>query len=124
MDREVARRHSWETTPMSSLRAEFPLDLRLTIEEFERIKQGYIPEDMDDRWFLFYEDGWLYIHRSWTGFCIYQLRFEQEGNVAVVREALVTRDPEQYRLSDIEKEQILIRTILFYRFGIGEEPSK
>ena len=51
-----------------------------------------IPESFDERWFAFYEDGWLYLHRSWTGCCVFQLRIEQEADGYVVREALFNRD--------------------------------
>jgi ADP-ribosylglycohydrolase len=36
---------------------------------------------MEDKWFIFYENDWLFFHRSWTGFGIFkaQLIKEQEG---------------------------------------------
>lgn len=124
MSQELATRDSWQTTPMSSSRVELPIVLRLTLDEFERVKRGNIPEEMEDKWFVFQEDGWVYFHRSWTGYCIYQLRFEQEGDEAVVREAWVTRDPEHYRNDDIAEDEQLLRSLLFYRFGIGQEPTE
>lgn len=124
MSQEVATRDSWKTTPMSSSRVELPINLSLTLDEFERVKRGNIPEEMEDKWFVFHEDGWVYFHRSWTGYCIYQLRFELEGIEAVVREAWVTRDPEHYRNDDIAEDEQLLRSLLFYRFGIGLEPTE
>ncbi len=29
-----------------------------------------------DKWFIYYENGWLHIHRSWTGFEIFKLNIE------------------------------------------------
>lgn len=46
-------------------------DLPLSQEEFERVAQGLVPEEMEDKWFLYFEDGKLYCHRSWNGECIY-----------------------------------------------------
>lgn len=71
-----------------------------TLGEFERISQGLIPQQMEDRWFASVEQDVLYIHRSWTGFCIYQVSFEERDGKHVVTEALVNRDPEQYREND------------------------
>jgi hypothetical protein len=50
---------------------------------------------MEDRWFIYYEEPWLFIHRSWTGHCIFHVRFEQVGDEFVVAEAIRNRNPEQ-----------------------------
>ena len=65
-------RNDWKTTP-----AEGPvksLDLKgmyLTPEQYERVIQGHIPEAMEDKWFIYFENGTLYCHRSWTGDLVY-----------------------------------------------------
>lgn len=43
--------------------------------------KGPIPQQTEDKWFIFYENDWLYFHDSWTGFgiCTTQLIKEQEG---------------------------------------------
>jgi hypothetical protein len=84
--------------------------------EAEQMVQGHIPADMDDKWFIFFEDGWLYFHRSWTGHCIYAIRLD--GSPAGVRvvEAWVNRDKDQYNSAgeDTDKRMVeqLIRTRL------------
>jgi hypothetical protein len=35
---------------------------------------------MEDKWFLFVEDGVLHCHRSWSGLCIFQVRFEASSD--------------------------------------------
>jgi len=42
---------------------------------------------MEDKWFVFEEDGTLHLHRSWTGIEVYRIRFEPEGADRVAREA-------------------------------------
>lgn len=81
MEDQVATRDLWKTSPMSSMRAELPLDLRLTLDEFNRLKRSNIPHEMEDKWFIYQEDGWVLFHRSWTGSCIFQIRFEQDGEL-------------------------------------------
>jgi hypothetical protein len=56
-------------------RADLSFAESYTAGEFERIKRGVIPREMEDKWFVFYEEPWLYFHRSWTGACIYAVRF-------------------------------------------------
>ena len=55
---------------------------------------------MDDKWFIFYEQERLNIHRSWTGYCIYVVHFEKEGRDHVACEVHVNRNPKQYGVSD------------------------
>lgn len=48
-----------------------PFDRRFTAEELERVKLGVIPQEMEDHWSIFFEKGWLYFVRSWTGYTAY-----------------------------------------------------
>jgi hypothetical protein len=67
---------------------------------------------MEDRWFAFYEEPWLYLHRSWTGFGVYQVRFEPVDGSSHVAEALVSRDPDQYRSPDAINDALLLALLL------------
>ena len=40
----------------------------------ERLQHGLIPQGMEDKWFAYFEDGWLHLHRSWTGSLIYWIK--------------------------------------------------
>jgi len=35
---------------------------------------------MEDKWFIFLEDDWLYLHRSWTGTCVYKVQHHISGS--------------------------------------------
>jgi 8-oxo-dGTP diphosphatase len=59
---------------------------------------------MEDRWLIFYEAPWLYLHRSWTGFCIYKVRFQPSGDGMSAVETVVNRDPSQYSETDGAKD--------------------
>jgi hypothetical protein len=54
---------------------------------------GCIPRDMDDRWFIYLEGEWVHLHRSWTGFCIYQVRLEAVGSSYIDRALLGRETP-------------------------------
>jgi len=66
------------------------------------IKKGFKPQSMDDRWFIYYENDILYIHRSWSGYCIYEIHFIKKGNSYETVKFLVNRDIEQYKYIDDE----------------------
>ncbi|HKA35577.1 MAG TPA: hypothetical protein VKH43_02075 [Thermoanaerobaculia bacterium] len=73
------------------------LERDYSIEEFDRLRAGLVPQEMEDRWFIYFEDPWLFLHRSWTGFCIYRVRFELSGTRARVAEVIVNRRQDQHR---------------------------
>ena len=73
---------------------------------------------MDDKWFIFMEDMQLNFHRSWTGHCIYQIRFEKRDAEYVIVEAWVNRDQEEYR-SDDDNYDIALLSFLIDNFLLG-----
>ncbi len=83
-----------------------------TAEEFSRIRCGLIPGGMDDRWFVFYEDGWLHAHRSWTGLWCYSLRFQDIDTGMAVVESWVMRDPEAYDAALREHDCRMLRFVI------------
>lgn len=87
-----------------------------SMAEFGRLSLGLVPEQMEDKWFIFFEEPWLFFHRSWTGDCIFQLRLRLEGDGYFVSETWVNREREQYnssgRSSDIKRLSNLIQMLL------------
>jgi hypothetical protein len=119
----IATRASWKTEAMPASRAKFPFALSLSREERDRLVRGCIPEEMEDKWFIFHEQDWVYFHRSWTGYCIFQIKLKADGDGYDIEEALVNRDPEQYRNEDFNEDVRSLKALLYYRFNIGAEPQ-
>jgi hypothetical protein len=93
-----ADRHSWsKLTPLPEQRARLDFAGTFTPAEYERLCAGLIPEQMEDKWFIFAEDGTLFFHRSWTGHCIFELHLEAQGEGWGVAAAYASRDPGQYQ---------------------------
>lgn len=70
-------------------------------ERMERLKMGIKPETMEDKWFLFYENDVLYAHRSWTGYCIYELHFKALPNGSYqIEKLLINHDLTQYQYGE------------------------
>lgn len=109
---EIATRESWTTHPMPEEHARLRASWTFTRKEFERIKRGLIPEQMEDKWFIYYEDGWLHFHRSWTGYCIFQVAFNELDDLIEVSRILVSRDLEQYRESSDEYDLMLLKYMI------------
>lgn len=92
-----AKKSDWKTVEHPSARMTIMLDRRFTSQEMTKIRKGLIPEKMEDKWFVYWHKNTLFFHRSWTGLCIYRVRFVADGTSWRMVEADVNRDPEQYR---------------------------
>lgn len=103
-----ATAEDWNTHPLPEQRASFRMDLRFPARDMARIRRGLVPDRMEDKWFIYWQDDRLFFHRSWTGICIYVARFEPEGSAWRLVHVDVNRDPEQYReTSDTRDAQTL-----------------
>ena len=97
---------------MPMKRAKLALNRTFSAAEMELVRRGFIPEEMEDKWFIYWEDGTLYFHRSWTGLCIYVVRFSSDGEGCRMTEALVNRDPAQWRGMDDKADAALISYLI------------
>lgn len=99
-DRPAVRREDWTNRPMPERRATFPLDLEYGPEAMLRIRQGFLPSVMEEKWFAWYAVDRLHLHRSWTGFTVFEIRFVPARTGWRAVEAVANRDPEQYSSND------------------------
>lgn len=99
-----AKKSSWRTAKeLPAKHGSIVLNRLFAPHEMHRIMAGHIPRDMDQKWFIYWEDNTLYFHRSWTGFCVYVVHFVQEGELFCMCRAEVNRDPEQCKESVFEE---------------------
>ena len=96
----AARRDDWKTEPMPEQHETFVLTRPFSDAEMDALRCGHIPEAMEDKWFWYMEGPTLWAHRSWTGYCIYRIDFQENGHHVVT----VNRDPEQYACTSIEED--------------------
>ena len=108
----AARRSDWQNTPLPERRDHLSFEHRYSSDEFARLCEGVIPQEMEDKWFVYFEEPWLYLHRSWTGFCVYQVRFAPTEDTASVAEVLVSRDPEEYTETDSTRDTLRLAYLL------------
>jgi hypothetical protein len=59
MNPKQATRNSWKTEPIPELKTRLQLECNFSLEEFQRLKLGLIPEQMEDKWFIYLEGDWL-----------------------------------------------------------------
>jgi hypothetical protein len=109
---ETAHKGCWKIQPMPQETSVLRYSAEFSSEEFERISRGLIPHDMEDRWFIYLEGKTLYLHRSWTGICIYQVEFTMHSGKHSVCRALVNRYQDQYGETDDAYDSKLLHYLI------------
>lgn len=108
-DTRKATRDDWTALDMPERYLETTLDRVLTEEELWNIGWGHIPAELEDRWFMYVEDGWAYMHRSWTGICVFILELGE----GPLHKLYINNDPEQYT-GDLEHSTEQVNSLLDY----------
>ncbi len=103
-----AKSSDWKTKELPLKRTTITLNRAFSPQEMKRIRRGLVPEEMEDKWFIYWKDDTLFFHRSWTGFGVYVVRFATEGDSCRVLEADVNRDAEQYTETSDERDAEMI----------------
>lgn len=109
MTQPAAQRKDFTCEPMPPQRVRFILDRTFTEEELATLRLGLVPRDMDDRWFVFQENDQVYLHRSWTGHCIFILHLDATNRHHTVT---ANADPAQVRAMDPEELESLLTGVI------------
>ncbi len=104
----MVKKTDWKTEEMPEQVESFVMERSLTDSETEYIKEGHRPQEMEDKWFMYYENNTLFIHRSWTGYCIYKIDLSKQGELNVT----VNRNPEQYKENSVENDRIMVNILI------------
>jgi hypothetical protein len=83
-----------------------------TEAEWRRIEAGYRAGSMEERWLVFAENDVVYLHRSWTGYGIFEATFGPvEGGHRIVSAVVETAEGRYSARSD-ELESLMLELIL------------
>ena len=104
----AARRGDWKTEPMPEQHETFVLTRSFSDAEMDALRWGNIPQAMEDKWFWYMERSTLWAHRSWTGYCIFRIDFQEDDHHVVT----VNRDPEQYTCTSIDEDIEFLNKLL------------
>jgi ADP-ribose pyrophosphatase YjhB (NUDIX family) len=111
--RTAATRKDWSNCrPMPREHITVPLTLSFDDRQMARIRLGFVPWDQNQKWFIYFANGTLNFHRSWTGFCIYRVQFRRPGRCWQAVEAQINRQSEQYGGQSDEEDLRLIQELI------------
>ena len=95
--------------PMQEPTEAFRVDMHLTPDQLELLSGGLIPKGVEEKWQIYVEEDSLFIHRSWTGQCMYKIRIEPAQGGYRLGEARTTR---VYGRTDFQSERELIQSLV------------
>lgn len=76
---QVAKPGSLKIGPRRGPFVEHAVGWKYPLEDQERIRWGFVPRRMEDRWAMVVEDEQLFICRSWTGQLCYVAHLSPDG---------------------------------------------
>ena len=100
------------------------IQLYFTNEEFVKLTRGFIPQQMEDKWFIYYDEGWLYFHRSWTGFGIYKAQIFKEHDGYLIKDFWAERNFVKYQGGDCSDEYYFPELIADTLLGVDVRKIK
>lgn len=112
MNMKIATKHDFNIEPLPDANVKIDLHISYSIKDKLKIIKGLVPEVMEDKWFIFFDEGVLNFHRSWTGYCVYRVYCCDEGNKFVLKYADVNRYKEQYKETDDEIDRQMISYLI------------
>ena len=93
-----------KTIPMPDHYELLKLDRTFTEAGMALIRKGHNPVEMEGKWFIYWKDSELFFHRSWTGICVYVLKFVELDGGAKLVEAKANRDPVSWPRQTVDDE--------------------
>ena len=75
-------------------------DFGFNKDHINTIKKGFIPETIEDKWYIYSENEWIFFHRTDTGKRIYEVEIKTINNRYIIDEFFVERKHENYDNTD------------------------
>jgi len=83
-----------------------------TQEQWELIGRGYRARDMDEKWNVFVEGHVAFLHRSWTGYGMFEAAFSRVPHGWRISAAVTESAPKGARDARAQASQILLELVL------------
>lgn len=106
------KKSDWKTKKMPSKNKVLSVHKDFTPTGYGELQKGILPAQMEDKWFIYFEDDQLYFHRSWTGHCIYIAEFDTVEAGHCITKVIVNRSKKQYTGQDDTWDLMLLSYLI------------
>lgn len=119
---KTATKNDWsDLQPMPPLYEDLKIELHFNGSHMRNLRRGFIPVDQDQKWFLYFEDNILHIHRSWTGLKMYEVLFDDDDEGGVACRVRINLGPEYGGTLD-DAWEALLDVLKYYASDEAHEP--
>ena len=106
-----ATKDSWINLPMTNNVKELDVNIYLSNEEIELIKLGHVPFEMEDNWFMYFDekDSTINYYRSWSGMAVFKGYLDPNKNkvyklvISLEKDVYSNRNTDDYLISQFKK---------------------
>lgn len=119
---KAATKNDWpDLQPMPPSYEDLKIELHFNGSHMRNLRRGFVPDDQDQKWFLYFEDNILHIHRSWTGLKMYEVVFDDDDEDGVARRVRINLGPEYGGTLD-DAWETLLDVLKYYASNEAHEP--
>lgn len=119
---KAATKNDWpDLQPMPASYEDLKIELHLNCSHMRNLRQGFVPVDQDQKWFLYFEDNILHIHRSWTGVKMYEVIFDADSEGEVARRVRINLGQEYGGTLD-DAWETLLDVLKYYASDEAHKP--
>lgn len=108
---KIARKDNWKTIPMNNPK-KLSVSISLTTEQCKKLKFGLVPKEMEDKWFAYFCNEYIHLHRSWTGHEIFKAKTIANTNGCQISEFWVEQNPKKYNELDDNRSIVNFKTLI------------
>ena len=113
----AATKDSWNNKTMPEKNVIIPMDEWIPAELMGLVRYGFIPQGLEDHWFVYCDESSIRFFRSWSGDCIFVGRFTDEDGGSRITELQVNRDPSQYTGTDDDSDVAMFLALVTGLYG-------
>ena len=114
----AATKDDWQNLqPLHDETVSLPLSLHLDEQQMRWLRLGFIPPEMEYKWFIYFDDNTLHVHRSWSGYKMAEVYFAQDEHGWVATAMRLALDRKQFGGTADEGRASVLRQIAFCASG-------
>ena len=103
----IAKPSDWDIKPLPEDLFSIKCNIEYTDSQLNIITQGIIPEEMEEKWFMYFKNSNLYIYISWTGICLFIAKFNNNS----ISEIMVNSDKD-FNLPKLEEIPLFVDKLI------------
>lgn len=93
------------------------LAIPIAADDIKILKQGHIPDSMEDHWFMYTDDEYIRYFRSWSGMCAFEAHYKPEQEHYVIDKIRINRAISEFGVNGDKAGIMLFRYLVSAEIG-------